>query len=74
MRIRFVFGAELTSPRRDLAAFGIISRARIAACTGSEDGSFAGCESGWGYEEYKLVVHCSRRSARHSEGYGSIDD
>jgi len=47
MRIRRVSGAELTGTHGGPAAFGVVSRVGVAACTSSEDGGLAGYESGW---------------------------
>src|SRR5271156_2680112 len=67
MQIRCVSGAELTGTYDDPAAFGVISRAGVAACTSSEDGGLTGFESGWRNVEGKLEARCSRNNGCHSE-------
>src|SRR5271168_998914 len=67
MRIRCVSGAELTGTHGGPAAFGVVSRAGVAACTSSEDGGLASFESGWGHIEDKLEARRSRNNGCHFE-------
>jgi hypothetical protein len=67
MRIRCITWAELTSTYGGPAAFGVVSRAGVAACTSSEDGGLAGFESGRGNEEDKLEARRSRNNGCYSE-------
>ena len=69
--IRCVSRAELTGTHGGPTAFGVLSRARIVTCTGSEDGSFADLEGGFGDEEYKLKARWSRNHSRQCWESGS---
>jgi|SRR6266536_401247 len=74
MRIRCVSGAELSGTHGGPAAFGVVSRAGIAACTSSEDGGLAGFDGGGGHEEdepearYSNGCHHQKLGFRRSAG------
>jgi hypothetical protein len=73
MRIRCISRAELTCTHGGPAAFRVVSRARVAACTSSEDGSLAGYKSGRGHEEDKLEARGSRNHGCHCESQASVN-
>jgi hypothetical protein len=67
MRIRRVSRSELTGSLDYPATFRIVSRARVATCTRSEDGGLAGFESSWRDEEDKLETSGGGSNGGHAE-------